>query len=483
LHNLSAVQLRDAFVEGKLSATEIVEFFLQRIDRYDQILGSFISVFESRARAQAKELDVKRARGEPLGALAAIPILLKDNIYVKGEITTCGSNELSPYVSPYDATVTSLIEAADGIIIGKGNMDELAMGTTTETSAFRVCSNPWDLKASPGGSSGGCAAAVAAGLVPLALGTDTGGSVRQPASFCGVIGFKPTYGRISCYGVVPMASSLDHIGIMATSTIDVAVLMNVLGRICPKDETSLPTPETLIDLNLPKRLDGVVIGVPRQFIAEIGIENEEAFNKALKVLTDLGATLVDVDLTSLKSAPTAYKVMSCTEALIDLTNCEATRKLLIVKHKPNGEASSIVGVERFGSEVESRLKYGATILDAPDSNSLTAQVAEVGFSIINDYLDAFTLCSLIATPTTKTPALDRGLDRDSNARLFDDVFTIGANIARLPAISLPCGFSKNGRPLGLHLTGPTFADANVIAAAHAYEAARGEYCHPEWLRS
>lgn len=324
MHNFSAIEIRDKFLKGEISAVSIVQSFLARIAKHDKEIGAFLQVFDDRALFKAKELDAKLARGEKLGKLAAIPIAIKDNIHVKGEITTCSSKFLTNYKAPFDSTAVRLLEAEDAIIIGKTNLDEFAMGSSTENSSLQSTKNPWNLKCVPGGSSGGSAAAVAARFCPIALGSDTGGSVRQPAAFCGIVGFKPTYGRVSRFGLVAYGSSLDQIGTMATNTEDAALIMEVLGRHCDKDSTSLPTPAEDY-LNQFNGIEGMKIGVPKEFLETLAEEPKKVFYEALEVLKGLGATIVDVDLNILKYSIATYYILATAEASTNLARFDGVR--------------------------------------------------------------------------------------------------------------------------------------------------------------
>lgn len=482
MHMLSAVEIHERFMLGEFSAESIVRHFLQRIERWDGEIKAFLCVYAEKALAKAAELDRKRARGLPLGQLAAIPILLKDNIHVKGEITTCASKFLSNYIAPFDSTVAELITAADGIIIGKSNLDEFAMGSSTENSAFQVSRNPWNLHCSPGGSSGGSAAAVAARLVPLALGSDTGGSIRQPAAFCGITGFKPTYGRVSRYGLVAVGSSFDQIGPLARNTADAALLMEVIGRHCQRDATSMPIGEEKYRTAFASHLSGMKIGVPSRFLEGLGSEQSALFERSLGHLRDLGALIVEVDLAILKHAIAAYSILACAEASTNLARFDAVR--CGVRAKEARTLDEVYVLSRgagFGFEVKRRILLGALVLSAQYQEAYYIKAQKVRACIIQKYKEVFAQCYIVATPTTPTDAFEIGAIKDPVHMYFEDLYTVGANLAGLPAVSIPCGSTFAGKPFGLHLTAQRQADAAVLRVAHAFEqASKYHTAVPNW---
>lgn len=301
MYKLSASELLKLFLDGKASSHEIISYFLNRIDKFDPQIKAFLSVYNEKALAQASLLDQKKAENKPLGKLAGIPVVLKDNMHLKGEITSCGSKMLENYKAVFDASIVSFLEKEDAIIIGKGNMDEFAMGGSTEYSAFHPTHNPWNLKCIPGGSSGGSAAAVAARLTPFSLGSDTGGSIRQPASMCGIVGIKPTYGRVSRYGLVAFGSSFDQIGPFATNVKDLALIMETLTNPCYKDSTNLKMPAEAFTENLPVELKGKKIGVPFHFLENLEAHRHKNFEKSIETFKKLGAEIIDIDLDILKN--------------------------------------------------------------------------------------------------------------------------------------------------------------------------------------
>ena len=472
MHTLSAIALRDKFLKGELSAVDIVKTFLDRIEKLDGQIGAFLSVFPERALEKAKALDEKRKNGQPLGKLAGIPIAIKDNIHVKGEISTCASNFLVNYRAPFDATVTKLLEEADAIIIGKTNLDEFAMGSSTENSALKKTRNPWDLKCTPGGSSGGSAAAVAARLCPLALGSDTGGSVRLPASFCGVVGFKPTYGRVSRFGLVAFGSSLDQIGPLSTTAADSALLMEVIGKHCERDSTSfVGNQEALID-QLSGDIKGMKIGVPWEFLDQLAPEPKEIFNRSLESLKKLGAQIVDIDLSILKHSLAVYYILATAEASTNLARFDGIRYgVRSSKAKTLDEVYDLSKEEGFGPEVKRRILLGTYVLSSGYKDAYYKKAQKVRTLIINRYKETFQQCDLVATPVSPFTAFEIGAMKDSLQMYLEDIYTIGINLAGLPAISIPQGFASDGKPLGLQLIGPQKQDARVLKAADAFEKA------------
>ncbi len=474
MHSLSAIELRDKFLRGEITAVAIVEMFLKRIQQYDGQVGAFLSVFPERALAKAKILDAKLSAGQKLGKLAAIPIAIKDNMHVKGEITTCASKFLTNYRAPFDATATRLLEAEDAIIIGKTNMDEFAMGSSTENSALQKTRNPWNLNCTPGGSSGGSAAAVAARLCPLALGSDTGGSVRLPASFCGIVGYKPSYGRVSRFGLVAYGSSLDQIGPLATTTADAALLMEVIGRHCERDSTSYPAPQQDYLAGLDGDIKGLRIGVPWQFLEQLAEEPKQIFTNAIEVLKKLGAEIVDIDLSILKYSVAVYYILATAEASTNLARFDGIRYgIRSPRAKTLDEVYDFSKEEGYGPEVKRRILLGTYVLSAGYKDAYYKKAQKVRTLLIQRYKETFKHCDLIATPVSPFTAFEIGAIKDPLQMYLEDIYTIGINLAGLPAISVPEGFAKNGRPLGLQLIGPLMQDARVLKAAHAFEKATG----------
>ena len=456
----------------ELTAVSVIEKTLKNIEQRDPKLRAFLAVFKERALKKAKELDQKRASGKPLGKLAGVPVALKDNMHLKGELTTCASRFLTNYRALFDATVSRLLEAEDAILIGKTNLDEFAMGSSTENSAFQKTQNPWAPNCSPGGSSGGSAAAVAAGLCPLALGSDTGGSIRQPAAFCGVVGFKPTYGRVSRYGLVAFGSSLDQIGPLANSVEDAALIMEVIGRHCEKDSTSAPIPQELYTHHLLTNLKGKKIGVPWNFLKDLSSEMHSAFEKSVEIMKSLGAEIVDVDLDLLKYSIPVYYILSTAEASTNLARFDGIRYgVRSPRAKTLEEVYDFSKQEGFGPEVKQRILLGTFVLSSGYHDAFYKKAQKVRTLIIQKFRAAFAKCDAIALPTSPFPAFEIGAIHDPLQMYLQDIYTIAANLAGLPAINVPCGLSADKKPLGLQLIGPAMHDKAVLGFAHAFEKA------------
>jgi aspartyl-tRNA(Asn)/glutamyl-tRNA(Gln) amidotransferase subunit A len=472
MHHLSAIELRDKFIKGEFTATQIVKHFLDRIEKYNKQTGAFLVVFNEKALQRAKELDEKKASGKSLGKLAGIPIAIKDNIHVNGEISTCASKFLTNFRAPFQSTVVDLIENEDGIIIGKTNLDEFAMGSSTENSALQKSHNPWDLKRTPGGSSGGSAAAVAARLCPLALGSDTGGSIRQPAALCGIVGFKPTYGRVSRYGLVAFGSSLDQIGPLATNTADAALMMEVIGAPCNKDSTSLPKPQEEYLTHFNENIKGLKIGIPSTFLKDLAPEPRKVFESSIAKLKEMGATTVEVDLSTLKYSIAVYYILATAEASTNLARFDGIRYGV-----RSSEAESLDEVyykskeDGFGPEVKRRIMLGTFVLSSGYQDAYYKKAQKVRTLMINQYKAAFEKCDVVAMPVSPFVAFEIGAIQDPLQMYLEDIYTISANLAGIPAVSIPNGFTDNNLPFGLQILGPQKGDTKVLHVANAFERA------------
>lgn len=472
MYQLSAQGLHQLFIQGELSAEQIVDSTFKRIAHFNPKIAAFLTLFSERATEKAKQLDQKRARGGKLGKLAGVPIAFKDNINILNEKTTCASQFLSNYNAVFDATVTGLIESEDALIIGKTNLDEFAMGSSTENSSFHLTKNPWDLTCTPGGSSGGSAAAVAARFCPLSLGSDTGGSVRQPAAFCGIVGFKPSYGRISRNGLVAFGSSLDQIGPFANHVADAALLYDVMAKPCKYDSTSIPhtSPSALEALSAP--IQGKKIGVPWKFLEGLAPEPRKNFEKSLEILKNLGCTLVDVDLDITKYSIAVYYILATAEASTNLARFDGIRY-----GKRSTRAATLDEIfdfsreEGFGDEVKRRILLGTYVLSSGYKDAYYKKAQKVRTLIIDQYKKAFQKCDIIATPTSPFTAFEIGGIQDPLQMYLQDIYTVPANLAGLPAISIPSGFCLKKRPYGLHLTGPFLHDHLVFQLASHFEKA------------
>lgn len=474
LSGKTALGLLHLLQAGEVTAAEIVQQHLQQIGWYDADLRAFLAVDEPGALAAAEEIDRKRRAGEPLGRLAGLPIAIKDNICVRGWTTSCASRMLETFAPPYDAHVIERLKAEDAILLGRTNLDEFAMGSSCENSAFQLTRNPWNPAHVPGGSSGGSAVAVAAGMVPLALGSDTGGSIRQPAAFCGIVGIKPTYGRVSRYGLVAFASSLDQIGPFGRSVADAALLLEVICGHDRRDSTSVGAPGLHLLDALDQPLAGLKIGiVPEHFGDGIDAEVAAAVQQALAVYERLGATVSEISLPHARYGVAAYYLIAPSEASSNLARYDGVHygyraasfeNMIDMYEASRGEA--------FGPEVKRRIMLGTYALSSGYYDAYYLKAMQVRRLIANDFREAFSQVDLIVTPTTPHPAFPLGELADDPLRMYlGDVFTVTANLAGIPGISLPCGFSGRGLPIGLQLLGPAYGEVRLLQAARMYEQA------------
>ncbi|MGH9350124.1 MAG: Asp-tRNA(Asn)/Glu-tRNA(Gln) amidotransferase subunit GatA [Vicinamibacterales bacterium] len=468
----TAGTLRDRVVRGEMTAVAVCREYLERIAAGNPQLNAFNTVTGARALARADELDRRRAAGEVLGPLAGVPVAVKDNLCVRGVRTTASSRILDRYVPPYDATVIRRLEAAGAIVVGKTNCDEFAMGSSNESSAYGPVRNPWAPDRTPGGSSGGSAVAVAARLAPIALGSDTGGSIRQPAALSGVVGVKPTYGRVSRYGLIALASSLDQVGPLACTVRDAALALGQIAGPDPADSTSRaePVPDYMAALTGDVR--GVRIGVPRRFIAE-GVDEPvlRAFESALDVLRCAGATLADVDLPHATCAVPVYYLVMTAEASSNLARYDGVRYGHRTADAGHPKAMySRTRDEGFGPEAKRRIMLGTYVLSAGYYDAYYLKAQQVRTLLRRDYEQAFARVDLVATPTSPTAAFRLGEKTDDPLQMYlEDVFTVGANLTGSPAMSLPCGFAPGRLPIGLQLTGRMFDEPTLIRVGDAYQ--------------
>jgi aspartyl-tRNA(Asn)/glutamyl-tRNA(Gln) amidotransferase subunit A len=465
--------LRRAFRTGERTAVDICRETLAAIEALDPGLHAFNTVTADRALARAAAIDREpdHWRDAPL---AAVPVALKDNISTRGVRTTASSRILEHYVPPYDATVVARLELAGAILVGKTNCDEFAMGTSNENSAFGPAHNPWDTDRTPGGSSGGSAVAVAAGMLPLALGSDTGGSVRQPAAMCGIVGLKPSWGRVSRYGLLAFASSLDQIGPLTLTVADAAAALEVLAGADPADATTSDEPVGRYAAGLTGDVRGTRIGVPRRLL-ESGVDAEvaAAFGKALDVLAARGATLVDIELPHAPHAIAVYYLIATAEASSNLARYDGVRYGFRAEAAEGSDLRTMYAQTReggFGPEVKRRIVLGTYVLSAGYYDAYYLKAQQVRTLILGDYDRAWERADVVAMPTAPTAAFPLGERVADPLQMYlGDVFTVSANLAGLPAVSVPCGFTTGSLPVGLQLTGRRFDEATLLRVADAYE--------------
>jgi aspartyl-tRNA(Asn)/glutamyl-tRNA(Gln) amidotransferase subunit A len=469
LHNLSVGELAERLSSRQISSVELTRHYLERIERFGASLNALITLTAERALADAAAADVRLAGGER-GPLLGIPLIHKDIFCTDGVKTSCGSRMLDNFIAPYDATVVARLQGAGVVMLGKANMDEFAMGSSNETSYYGPVKNPWNTRKVPGGSSGGSAAAAAARLAPLTTGTDTGGSIRQPAALTGVTGVKPTYGRVSRYGMIAFASSLDQAGVFARSVADAAPALQAMAGFDPRDSTSVDVPVPDYTAALAKPLRGLKIGILREFFEGLEARNAALIHDALTVYKELGAQTLEVSLPHLPASVPTYYVVAPAECSSNLSRfdgvrygyrCENPKDLLDLYKRSRGEG--------FGAEVKRRIMTGTYVLSAGYFDAYYLQAQKVRRLITDDFRAAFTRVDLLIGPTTPTPAFDIGAKIDDPVTMYlNDIYTIGANLAGLPGLSLPCGF-VDGLPMGLQLIGPHFSEDRLLGAGHGYQ--------------
>ncbi len=474
LSSLSAHDLNRKLLAGDVTAAQTVESVLEAVRSLDTRLGAYNTVMADAALAKAKDIDARLAAGRPVGPLAGVPVAIKDNMCTRGVRTTCSSNILANFVPPYDATVVEMLDRADAIPVGKTNLDEFAMGSSTENSAFKPTRNPWDTSRAPGGSSGGSAAAVAACEAAVALGSDTGGSIRQPASFCGIVGLKPTYGRVSRYGLVAFASSLDQIGTFSRDVRDTAMLLRAIAGHDPRDSTSanLPVPDYVAELQ--GDIKDMRIGVPREYFAE-GIEAtvESAVRAAADVYKDLGAHIIDISLPHTEYAVAIYYIIATAEASSNLARYDGVH----YGHRAAGdldivELYSRSRAEGFGPEVKRRIMLGTFALSSGYYDAYYLKALRARAMVKKDFDDAWEKVDCVLCPTSPTVAFKLGERvEDPLSMYLSDIYTISCNLAGIPGISINCGPGAHGLPVGLQLLGQPFDEARLLRIAHAFQSA------------
>lgn len=457
---------------GKTSAVTVINASVKAAESLQQDLNAFLQIDGEGARVRAQSIDALPKDGKDLPSLAGVPVAIKDNICVRGMQTSCGSKILGDYQPPYNATVIERLQNAGAVVIGKTNCDEFAMGSSNENSAFGPVKNPWDVERVPGGSSGGSAAAVAAGIVPVALGSDTGGSVRQPASLCGVVGMKPTYGRNSRYGLVAFASSLDQVGIFGRTIRDVAT---VLGVIAGRDSHDATTADVAVPDYAAQLDDGIKnlrLGFPRALFGE-GLDDEvrAAVERTIDTYRDLGVQIVDVDLPHAKYCIAVYYIIATAEASSNLARFDGARYGFRAEDAPElRQMYRKTRDEGFGAEVKRRIMLGTYVLSAGYYEAYYRKAQQVRALLKQDFARAFSACDAIITPTAPTPAFRLGEKVDDPLSMYlNDVYTVTANLAGVPGINVPCGLSSENLPIGFQLLGPYWSESNLFRLGHAYE--------------
>ena len=471
--NASIKELSSALAAKKISSVELTRLYLGRIKELNGRLNAFITVDEEKSLAQARAADARIAKGD-VKALNGIPVAHKDIFVARNWLTTCGSKILSNFVSPYDAHLIGRFNDAGAVLLGKTNMDEFAMGSSSESSFYGPVKNPWNTDCVPGGSSGGSAAAVASRMAPAATGTDTGGSIRQPAALSGVCGLKPTYGLVSRYGMIAFASSLDQAGPFARSAEDLALLLNVMVDYDERDSTSIERTREDYARDLEKPLSGLRIGVPKEHFGE-GLAGDvgKAVEEALAKLEKLGAKRVPIELPNSGLSVPAYYVIAPAEASSNLSRFDGTRYGYRAKdYRDLADMYRRTRAEGFGEEVRRRILIGTYVLSHGYYDAYYLKAQKVRRLIANDYVEAFKRCDLVVGPTAPTVAFQLGSKTSDPVQMYlNDIYTIPANLAGLPAASIPCGFGAGGLPVGLHLVGNYFAEAKLLNVAHQYQKA------------
>ena len=472
LHYLSVREMSGALLSRQVSSVELTQAHLERIAAVDDTVGAYLAVSGEQALAQARQADERLASGV-VAPLTGIPMQLKDNMSTRGIATTCASRMLDGYVPAYDATVTTALADAGTALLGKGNMDEFAMGSSTENSAFKKTTNPWDATRVPGGSSGGPAAAVAAGEAAFALGSDTGGSIRQPAAYCGIVGMKPTYGLVSRYGLVAFASSLDQIGPMTRTVEDAALVLSAVAGHDPLDSTSIPASGQDYTSGIDQGVEGLRIGMAREYFEE-GIDPAvaQAAKDAIATLEGLGASIVELSLPNSRNALAVYYIIAPSECSANLARYDGV-KYGYFDPEPAGMWEALASTRHggFGPEVKRRIMLGTYALSAGYYDAYYLKAQQVRTLIRREFAEAFTRVDVIATPSTPTPAFRIGEQIDDPVAMHaNDICSVPANIAGIPALSMPCG-SIDGLPAGLQLLGPNLGEATLLRTAYAYEQA------------
>ncbi|SKC91754.1 Asp-tRNA(Asn)/Glu-tRNA(Gln) amidotransferase subunit GatA [Maledivibacter halophilus] len=472
-------EITKGYKEKKFTVKEITRAYIDRIKKLDKSINSFITLREREALEEAEIMDKNLEKGKNIGSLGGIPVAIKDNICTRGIKTTCGSKILEDFIPPYDATVVKKLKDAGAVIIGKTNMDEFAMGSSTENSAFKTTRNPWDLNRVPGGSSGGSAAALASGFAPLTIGSDTGGSIRQPAAFCSAVGLKPTYGLVSRYGLIAFASSLDQIGPFTKTVKDCALSLGAIQGNDPLDGTSIqvdPIKDYLTDLE--KGIEGLKIGVPKEFFKEgLNKEIHDSIEESIKVLEKMGGVVEEFSMPITDSGLSAYYIISSAEASSNLARYDGIRYGYRTKEFEGFEELIINSrSEGFGKEVKRRIMLGTYVLSSGYYDAYYKKAMQFRKKIKNEFKEVFKSYDIILSPTSPVLPFNIGERTEDPLEMYlADIYTVNINIAGLPAISLPCGFSKDRLPIGLQLIGDHYTEKKLLQAAYSLEKALGIY--------
>ena len=472
--NLTVHELQEKLKNKEITVVDITKAYSDKINEKEKDVQAFVTVLAEDAIKQSEEIQNKIESGEIINSLAGIPIGIKDNICTKGVKTTCSSKMLENFVSPYNATVVEKLNNENLIEMGKMNMDEFAMGCSTEYSYFKKTKNPWNLKRVPGGSSGGSAAAVAANMVPWALGSDTGGSIRQPASFCGVVGLKPTYGLVSRYGLVAYASSLDQIGPITKDVRDSAILLNIIAGHDEKDSTSANIAKKDYTKCLKNDVKGLKIGVPKEFFGEgINEEVKQTLEKAIEKYKELGAQVEEFSLDIAQFSLATYYIIACAEASSNLGRFDGIRYTYRTPEFKNlKELYKKSRSEGFGAEVKRRIILGTYVLSSGYYDAYYKKAQQVRTLVMNEFNKGFEKYDVILTPTSPTVAFEIGAKSNNPLEMYlADICTVSVNIAGLPGISIPCGIDKEGMPIGMQLIGNKFSEETILNAAYTYEQA------------
>lgn len=474
LNQFTLSELSQMLEQGKCSSSEIVEDLISAVEAGDERIGSYLQLAQESIREGARQADARRSSGEE-GKLLGLPIGIKDILNVKGEPCRCASKILEGYTAPYDATSIAKLRDARAILAGRLNMDEFAMGSSTENSAFQITRNPWDTTRVPGGSSGGSAASVAADLAIATLGSDTGGSIRQPAAFCGCVGLKPTYGRVSRYGLTAFASSLDQIGPITKTVRDAALVLEAISGHDPLDSTSvdLAVPDYTSHLDSCEDLKGMKLGLPKEYFIEgLDPQTERAVRQAVEQCRQLGAEIVDVSLPHTKYSISVYYIIATAEASSNLARFDGIRYGLRSDESDLLELYKKSKAAGFGSEVKRRIILGTYVLSSGYYDAYYLRAQKVRTLIREDFKKAFQECDALLTPCTPTPAYPIGSKTADPLEMYlDDILTTPSNLAGICGLSLPCGFSQENLPIGLQILGPSFKEENILKVAHLYEQA------------